>query len=56
MDFERAALSVVATRVVVDGVPTDSVPKTKAGIRSIPLDGKLVGMLRADRARQAQEK
>jgi len=41
---------------VVDGVPTDSVPKTKAGIRSIPLDGQLMGLLRAHRARQAQEK
>ena len=56
VDFERNALRVVATRVVVDGVPTDSVPKTKAGIRSIPLDGQLMGLLRAHRARQAQEK
>jgi integrase len=55
VDFERDALRVVATRVVVDGVPTDSVPKTKAGIRSIPLDDKVAGMLRAHRARQAQE-
>lgn len=50
VDFDRDALRVVATRVVVDGVPTDSVLKTKAGVRSIPLDDKLVGMLRAHRA------
>jgi integrase len=56
VDFERDALRIVATRVVVDGVPTDSVPKTKAGIRSIPLDDRLAGMLRAHRAHHAQEK
>ena len=46
-DFERNALRVFATRVVVDGVPTGSVPKTRAGVRSVPLDAQRAGRLRA---------
>ncbi len=55
-DLDQGALRVVATRVVVDGVPVDSVPKTKAGIRSVPLDAELSARLKSHRARLAQEK
>lgn len=42
VDLGGGALRVVATRVVVDGLAVESVPKTRAGVRSIPLDGHLV--------------
>lgn len=56
VDLDGGALRIVATRVVVDGQPVESVPNTRAGIRSIPLDCHLTALLRAQRARQAQEK
>ena len=44
------------TRVVVDGKPVTSSPKTGAGRRSVPLDPSLVALLRTHKATQAQER
>lgn len=44
------------TRVLVDGLPVESGPKTAAGGRAVPLDAMLVDLLRAHRAHQAAEK
>ena len=56
VDLEGGALRIIRTRVVVDGVATDSAPKTKAGKRPIPLDGRLVALLKAHKTRQGQER
>ncbi len=56
IDLEAGRLQIVQTRVVVEGVATDSTPKTSAGRRSIPLDPLLVQRLKALRARQAAER
>lgn len=56
LDLDASVLRISRTRVVVDGSAIDSVPKTKAGRRSVPLDPTLVGILRAHKARQAVEK
>lgn len=46
----------IQTRVVVDGNPMASSPKTAAGKRSVPLDESLVAILKSYRARQAEER
>jgi integrase len=56
VDLESGTLRVVATRVVAKGIPVESVPKTAAGIRSIPLDPSLVALFKSHRARQAEER
>ena len=56
IDLDGSTLRIVATRVVVDGRAIDSEPKTSAGRRSIPLDDRLVELLRAHRARQSRER
>ncbi|MHB8329141.1 MAG: site-specific integrase [Acidimicrobiales bacterium] len=56
VDLDSATLRLTRTRVVVDGMATDSTPKTRAGVRSIPLDAKLVAVLRQHWATQAAEK
>lgn len=56
VDLDAGRLRVTRTRVVVEGVAHESAPKTKAGVRSIPLDDRLVRVLRAHWARQGQEK
>lgn len=56
VDLEGGSLQVIRTRVVVDGKAIESAPKTSAGRRSVPLDGELVGRLRAHRARQSAER
>jgi integrase len=55
VDVEAGSLS-IRTRVLVDGRPVDSIPKTDAGRRTIPLDASLVASLRSHRARQGQER
>lgn len=55
VDLEGGVLSIAETRIVVDGRPMTSAPKTSAGRRTIPLDDALVAMLRSYRAVQAQE-
>jgi integrase len=56
IDLDGGALSINRTRVIVDGKPSDSLPKTAAGRRSVPLDATLVALLRRHRAVQAAEK
>jgi len=56
VDIEGGTLRIVRTRVLVDGKPVDSVPKTEAGRRTIPLDSSLVASLRSHKTRQGQER
>lgn len=55
VDLEGRTLRVIRTRVLVDGKPVDSQPKTDAGKRGIPLDDRLVAMLRSHKTRQRAE-
>jgi integrase len=56
VDLDAGSIAVTRTRVVVDGKAVDSEPKTAAGVRSVPLDGSLVALLRARRVQQAADK
>ncbi len=56
IDLDGRSLRITRTRVLVDGQPIDSEPKTDAGKRRIPLDDRLVATLRSHRARQGQER
>jgi len=56
VDLDGSVLRISRTRVTVAGKAVDSVPKTAAGRRSIPLDSSLVSILRTHKARQAAEK
>ena len=56
IDLDRGVLRVTRTRVIVNSQPTDSLPKTTRGQRSVPLDDQLVSLLKAHRAVQAAEK
>ncbi len=56
IDLKGGSLEVTHTRVLVDGKPVDSEPKTAAGRRLVPLDDSLVAMLRTHKTRQAREK
>ena len=56
VDLTGSVVRINRTRIVVDGKAIDSVPKTAAGRRSIPLDPSLVTILRAHKATQSREK
>jgi integrase len=56
VDLDGGSVQITRTRVLVDGAPVDSVPKTDAGRRPIPLDPSLVGSLRSHKTRQGQER
>jgi integrase len=56
VDLDNATMRIVHTRVLVDGKPVPSTPKTEPGRRNVPLDPALVGMLRAWKARQGEER
>ena len=56
VDLDSGSIRINRTRVLVDGLPVDSLPKTAAGRRSIPLDPMLVAVIKAHWARQAAEK
>jgi integrase len=56
VNISENVLRIETTRVVVEGKPLESTPKTKAGRRSIPLDGSLIDLLRRHRVTQAAEK
>jgi integrase len=56
VDLAGGVVRINRTRVVVDGKAIDSIPKTAAGRRSIPLDPSLVTILRAHKATQGREK
>ena len=56
IDLDAGTLRIETTRTVVEGKPAASRPKTAAGLRSIPIDARLVALLRVHRRRQAAEK
>lgn len=56
VDLDGGTLRIVRTRVIVDNRPVESLPKTAAGRRPIPVDPKLTALLRRHRAVQAQER
>jgi hypothetical protein len=56
VDLEAGSLRITRTRVLVDGHPVDSMPKTDVARRTIPLDSALSASLRAHRTRQATER
>lgn len=56
VDLERGTLHVNRARVTVEGKAVDSLPKTSAGRRSVPLDAALVAILRAHKALQGRER
>lgn len=55
-DLERGTLRINRARVTVEGRPVDSLPKTAAGRRSVPLDASLEPILRALRTSQGRER
>ncbi len=55
VDLEAGSLQITRTRVLVDGQPVESTPKTDAGNRSILLDDHLVTRMRLHRKRQKEE-
>jgi integrase len=55
-DIEGGRVSVLHTRIVVDGKVDSSTPKTARGRRSVPLDADLVRALRAHRKAQLVER
>jgi integrase len=56
IDLDGQSLSITRTRVLVDGKPVESEPKTEAGKRRVPLDDRLVAALRSHWARQGEER
>ena len=56
IDLEAGILQIIRTRVLVDGKPVDSIPKTETGRRAIPLDSSLVASLRSHKTRQKTER
>jgi integrase len=56
IDFAEATLTVTHTRVMVDGHPEESTPKSRAGRRSVPLDEHLVDLLTTHRRAQRAER
>jgi len=56
IDLDGSTMRIVRTRVLVDGKPVVSAPKTEAGRRNVPLDSTLVAMLRAWKTRQGAER
>ena len=56
VDLDAGRASIQTTRIVVDGKALESQPKTRRGVRTIPLDANLIGLLKAHWARQAVEK
>jgi len=56
VDLDAGTLRIVRTRVIADNRPVESLPKTAASRRAIPLDQKLVALLRRHRTTQAAER
>ena len=55
VDLEAGRAAITTTRIVVDGKALTSQPKTRRGLRTVPLDANLVALLKAHKARQAAE-
>ena len=56
VDLDAGRMSIVVTRILVDGKERDSTPKTNAGRRTVPLDQALVATLKAHRRQQLEER
>ena len=56
VDLDTGRLQVAHTRTMADGVAVESTPKTSAGRRMVKLDSFLVGVLRAHRRCQLEER
>ena len=56
VDLETGVLSVVETRVVVDGHAQASEPKTDSGRRAIRLDAHVLAQVKAHHKRQLEER
>lgn len=56
VDLNAGVIRIEETRTIVDGKAVTSLPKTAAGRRSIPIDGRLIALLKTHRRRQAAEK
>ena len=56
LDLDAGHLRIVRTRVVVDNKVAESLPKTAAGRREVPLDAHLVAELKAHHKRQLEER
>jgi integrase len=56
VDLELGRLSIVHTRVMVDGRVVESEPKTSAGRCTVPLGARLVATLRAHRRQQLEDR
>lgn len=55
VDFDQLSLTVKRARVMVHGVPTETTPKTAAGVRRLGLDNTTVALLREQQRRQSTE-
>jgi len=56
VDLDAGTIRIEETLTIVNNKAATSTPKTAAGRRSIPIDSRLVALLRAHRRRQAAEK
>ncbi|MFR9803153.1 tyrosine recombinase XerC [Pseudonocardia sp. RS010] len=56
IDLDAGTLSVRRARVLVEGRVLEQEPKTRNGVRTLPLDDELLGALRTLRASQARER
>jgi len=55
IDSDEGALTIRRARVAVDGVPDESLPKTAAGGRKLPVSTDLAAVLERARKRQARD-
>ncbi|MFC5996256.1 tyrosine-type recombinase/integrase [Pseudonocardia hispaniensis] len=56
VDLDAGTLSVRGARVLVEGRVLEQAPKTRNGVRTLPMDGELLAALKALRAAQARER
>jgi integrase len=56
VDFDRGTITVVQSRILVDGKVLTSTPKTDAGRRTVALDPRSVEVLRSHKATQGRER
>jgi len=56
INFDDGTFQIVRTRIAVDGRTVDSVPKTGAGRRLVPIDPSLVALLKSHETRQRAER
>ena len=56
IDLERMTVTVLRSRVSVDGIVIEEAPKTRSGARTLPLPPPLAEILRRAKVRQAAER